>query len=68
MTLTQQIAEAEAEYHKLQLGLKARVMVDQNGERVEFTSANRQDLRKYIDELKAQLGQPVSRRPATMVL
>lgn len=49
------IAEAEAAYHNLQLGLQARVVVDSNGERVEFTAANRQDLYNYIQRLKGQL-------------
>lgn len=49
------IADAENEYHQLSLGLKPRVIVDQNGERVEFTATNRQSLYAYIQSLKAQL-------------
>lgn len=55
IALKAQIAEAEAAYHNLQLGLSARVVVDSNGERVEFTAANRADLALYIQKLKSQL-------------
>lgn len=55
-TLTAQLAEAEAAYHSLQIGGSARVVVDQNGERVEFSAANRQGLYAYIMQLKSQLG------------
>lgn len=55
-TTAEMLAEAEREYHLLRTGQKARVVVDQNGERVEFTAANRADLKAYIDELKAALG------------
>jgi hypothetical protein len=48
--------EAEAAYHRLNLGLSARVVVDQNGERVEYTAANAPRLAQYILSLKAQLG------------
>lgn len=49
------LAEAEAAYHQLQIGTSARVVVDQNGERVEYTSANRSALLAYIQSLKDQL-------------
>lgn len=55
MTLEQKIAAAEAAYHSLATGTMARVVVDQNGERVEFVAAKRGDLYQYIAELKAQL-------------
>lgn len=54
--LNQRLAEAEKAYHDLNLGLSARVVVDQNGERVEFTAANRTGLYNYIQELKNKLG------------
>lgn len=54
--LEQQLKEAQAQYHTLQIGGAARVVVDQNGERVEFTSANKGNLYNYILSLKAQLG------------
>lgn len=50
------LADAETKYHALLTGTSARVVVDQNGERVEYTSANRQALKAYIDELQAALG------------
>jgi hypothetical protein len=54
--LTTQLAQAEAAYHTLQMGQAARVVVDQNGERVEFMSSNKGNLYNYIISLKAQLG------------
>lgn len=53
-TVAERLAEAEAEYHALVTGTKPRVVVDQNGERVEFTSANAGKLRQYIEALRAQ--------------
>lgn len=50
------LADARAQYHKLVTGVAPRVVVDQNGERVEFTAANRQALYNYIAELERQLG------------
>lgn len=55
MTLAEKLADAEAQYHLLVSGQQARVFVDQNGERVEFTAANRGDLMKYISTLKNQI-------------
>lgn len=51
----QLLSEARVAYHKLLTGLSAREVVDQNGERVTFTAANRQSLYNYIMELEAQL-------------
>lgn len=53
--IRKRLADAEEKYHRLQLGGVARVTVDQSGERVEFTAANRDNLRRYINELKEQL-------------
>ena len=47
--------EARAAYHKLQMGLSAKVVVDMNGERVEFSAANKANLYNYIVMLNAQL-------------
>lgn len=64
MATQAQLDQAKAEYHKLLTGVKARVIVDSNGERVEYTSANRAALRAYIAELEDELGAaPLSRRP-----
>ena len=47
---------AEAAYDKLMSGKAVRVLVDQNGERVEFTPANASRLTAYIVDLQTQLG------------
>lgn len=51
-----QLAEARDAYHSLMTGVQARVVVDQNGERVEFTAANKQMLSAYIMGLEHDLG------------
>lgn len=53
MTLTEQLASARQAYHSLQTGTMARVVVDQNGERVEFVAANKANLYAYIQQLEA---------------
>ena len=50
--------EARKAYHSLMTGTSARVVVDQNGERVEFVAANKQALLAYITQLEQQLGVP----------
>lgn len=52
------LSQAEAAFHQLRLGGQAKVVVDQNGERVEFTVARSSELRAYILELKTLLGLP----------
>lgn len=64
--------EATAAYHALMTGTSARVIVDQNGERVEFTAMRKTDLYNYILSLQAALGITVPgsltpRRPATFI-
>lgn len=56
LTTEQKLEEAEKAYHDLLTGRALRVVVDRNGERVEFTAANRQMLKIYIDELRKELG------------
>lgn len=51
-TTAELLVEAEAAYHKLMTGTLARVFVDQNGERVEYVSANASKLAAYIQSLK----------------
>lgn len=51
------LADAEAQYHLVVTGQAARVFVDQNGERIEYTAANAGRLASYIADLKRQLGQ-----------
>ncbi len=50
------LTEAEDALHALLIGRSARVFVDQNGERIEYTSVNRAGLVTYIDSLKNELG------------
>jgi membrane protease subunit (stomatin/prohibitin family) len=50
-----QLNEAVAAYHQLTTGQAARVVVDQNGERVEFVAANSAKLASYITSLRMQL-------------
>jgi len=54
--LRQRLADAETAYHQLVLGAKASVIVDSNGERIEFQAANASRLMAYIQDLKRQLG------------
>lgn len=54
-TLQERLEAAETAYHKLMLGELARVYVDSNGERVEYTATNASKLARYIEELKAQI-------------
>lgn len=56
MTLAEKLADAELKYHQLLTGQAARVVVDQTGERIEFTAANAGRLAAYIADLKRQLG------------
>jgi hypothetical protein len=54
------LRQAQSAYHLLNTGGMARVIVDQNGERVEFSVARKADLYAYIQELQGQLN-PVAR-------
>lgn len=62
LTSTQRVAlealltEAQQAYHNLMVGGSARVVVDQNGQRVEFTAINASKLASYILSLQSQLG------------
>lgn len=58
--LTTRLTDARSAYHQLAIGGQARVIVDQNGERVEFTAANKGMLSNYIMTLEAQLGTTVA--------
>jgi hypothetical protein len=49
------LADAEAQLHLLQTGQQARVFVDQNGERIEYTGANRAALISYIEGLRRKI-------------
>jgi hypothetical protein len=69
---TTRLTEAQTAYNALVTGQSARVVVDQNGERVEFTAARKTDLYNYIAQLQAGLGicSPIAMmpsRPATFI-
>lgn len=53
--VTTQLTEAKAALHSLVLGTSPRVVVDQNGERVEYTQASKRELQSYISRLEARL-------------
>jgi hypothetical protein len=58
-TLAEQLSEAQAAYHRLQIGEAPLVYVDQNGERVEYNRTTAPRLAAYISELERQMaGQP----------
>lgn len=50
----QELDAARLAYHNLMTGKMARVVVDQNGERVEFAAANAARLQAYIQTLEAE--------------
>jgi hypothetical protein len=54
-TVQERLNAARIAYHNLMIGRSAREVVDQNGERVTFTAANKQNLYAYIRELESQL-------------
>lgn len=64
VTLQKWLTEAENAYHQLMLGTKASVLVDSNGERIEYQRAESAKLSAYIAELKRQLGQSTVIGPA----
>ena len=62
------LVDARAALKKLLTGQSARVFVDQNGERVEFTAVNLQGLKDWISALDAVCGpnaatDPLPQRP-----
>lgn len=57
------LAELRRDYKDLISGNKARVVVDQNGERVEFTAANAARLYAMIQEVAACLEPGATVRP-----
>lgn len=63
MATQEQLVQAQNAYHDLMTGKLARVVVDSNGERVEFTAANSSKLLAYIQSLQAQLTGVRANRP-----
>jgi membrane protease subunit (stomatin/prohibitin family) len=51
------LIEAENAQHTLMMGGAVTVVVDQNGERVEYSRTNATALAKYIATLRWQIGQ-----------
>jgi hypothetical protein len=54
-TASERLADAQSAYHDLITGRQARVFVDQNGERIEYSPASQAKLSAYIEELKRQV-------------
>lgn len=52
-TNAEKLVEAEKAYHDLMVMGGIRVVVDQNGERVEYTALNAARLLAYIADLRA---------------
>lgn len=57
------IEAAKDAYHRLMTGKMARVVIDQNGERVEFVAANAPRLLAYIKQLEAECAPSGLTRP-----
>lgn len=53
--IRERLDRAREQYDKLMTGRAARVLVDQNGERVEITAIKAADLAAYIRDLEAQI-------------
>jgi hypothetical protein len=54
-TLQERYDAAVEAYHRLTIGESPRVVVDQNGERIEYTATNSSRLSQYIADLARQL-------------
>ena len=54
--MTTDLAQAKAALKEILMGNKAKVVVDQNGERVEFAAANVDRLRAWIFEMDLAWG------------
>lgn len=54
-TLKMRLAEAEAAYHKLQLGQQRASVSFGPSKSVSYTQANISELRRYINDLKDQI-------------
>lgn len=63
MATQEQLVQAQNAYHQLMTGKLPKVVVDQSGERVEFTTANSSKLLAYIQSLQAQLTGVRANRP-----
>lgn len=61
----QQLTEAEAAYHKLITGRQV-VSVTIDGVATQYTQADKNSLKMYIEELRSELGTGTSRRKPPM--
>lgn len=70
-TYAERLVEAQLAYHNLTINGAVRVVVDQNGERVEYTAVNAANLLRYIAWLQAQIAAEAGlfpvRGPARMI-
>ena len=55
MTDQERLDDARAQYHLLVTGTQARVLVDTDGKRVEYSLANRGALLAYIERLERKI-------------
>ncbi len=62
LALKLRIAKLEASYDAIMSGTAIKKFVDQNGEQVEYTTANAGNLLSYINSLKAMLDCGFARR------
>jgi hypothetical protein len=63
-TAQQQLDEAKIARHNLVTGRLPRVLMDQNGERIEYTATNIAALDAYIRQLEVEVaGAPRARKP-----
>lgn len=65
--IEQKLKDATASYHDLMMGRAVRVLVDQNGERIEYQSSNKNQLAAYIEQLQSQLDDCLSGTPTDRV-
>ena len=71
-TLRVWLTEAQSAYQRIAVGKSLRVVVDSNGERMEFTAASLDKLRTHIRDLQARIApfdgqQPAYARPFNFV-
>jgi hypothetical protein len=60
LSLASRLVQAEDAYHAIMTGRQALVVVDQNGERVEYNRANAFQLAAYIRALKTEIANPTA--------
>lgn len=53
--LAETLRDARKAYNQLMTGGAVRVVVDQNGERVEFTAASAMNLNTYMQQILSQM-------------